>query len=438
MLRSLLRRTESVSAPDAVPAALPSSVQFAVIDVETTGLFLGRHDRVIEIAVVVVDDRGTRIDSYSSLVNPERDLGPTGIHGVRGRDVADAPQFRDIVGDVCSLLQGRLLVAHNARFDRKFLAAEFRRCGLVFPEAPWLCTMELAASLTGHRRLGACCDELGIEIATLHSAFDDAAAAADLLACCLVKTSSRELLDAALARTPIPSDGEWPTLEPSGLSWSRSSPRPSSGSYIGALLARLPAGDVAAEPAALAYLELLDRALEDRKVTPDEVEMLHEIAEEWGVGREAVVLLHDQYVRSLAAIAWQDGVLTDAERADLEDTASALGMSPDLLAAMLDAPFVDAPVAPVARLVGDFQGKSVCFTGQLTCTLNGTPITREQAHELTRERGVVIKESVTKQLDVLVVADPESLSGKARKARDYGTRIVVERAFWRDLGVPVD
>jgi hypothetical protein len=27
---------------------------------------------------------------------------------------------------------------------------------------------------------------------------------------------------------------------------------------------------------------------------------------------------------------------------------------------------------------------------------------------------------------------------KARKARDYGTRIVVERAFWRDLGVPVD
>jgi hypothetical protein len=30
------------------------------------------------------------------------------------------------------------------------------------------------------------------------------------------------------------------------------------------------------------------------------------------------------------------------------------------------------------------------------------------------------------------------MSSKARKAREYGTRIIAEPAFWRMLGVPVD
>jgi DNA polymerase-3 subunit epsilon len=49
-----------------------------------------------------------------------------------------------------------------------------------------------------------------------------------------------------------------------------------------------------------------------------------------------------------------------------------------------------------------------------------------------------VQDSVTKKLDLLVVADAESLSGKARKARDYGTRILVERSFWHDIGVAID
>jgi DNA polymerase-3 subunit epsilon len=44
---------------------------------------------------------------------------------------------------------------------------------------------------------------------------------------------------------------------------------------------------------------------------------------------------------------------------------------------------------------------------------------------------------VTKKLDILVVADPHTQSGKARKARQYGTRIVHEPVFWQMLGVTV-
>jgi DNA polymerase-3 subunit epsilon len=51
---------------------------------------------------------------------------------------------------------------------------------------------------------------------------------------------------------------------------------------------------------------------------------------------------------------------------------------------------------------------------------------------------MVVKESVTRKLDMLVVADPDTQSGKAKRARQYGIRIVHERVFWRSLGLEVE
>jgi DNA polymerase-3 subunit epsilon len=45
--------------------------------------------------------------------------------------------------------------------------------------------------------------------------------------------------------------------------------------------------------------------------------------------------------------------------------------------------------------------------------------------------GLRIAPRVTKSVDILVVADPDTLSGKAKKARDYGVRIIAERPFWQ-------
>jgi hypothetical protein len=41
-------------------------------------------------------------------------------------------------------------------------------------------------------------------------------------------------------------------------------------------------------------------------------------------------------------------------------------------------------------------------------------------------------------VDLLVLADPDSTSGKARKARKYGTRLIAETAFWEMIGVEVN
>ena len=61
---------------------LKSSPSIAVVDVETTGLFPSRHDRIIEIGIVVIRPDGDVSVEFESLVNPKRDIGPTSVHGL--------------------------------------------------------------------------------------------------------------------------------------------------------------------------------------------------------------------------------------------------------------------------------------------------------------------------------------------------------------------
>src|SRR5680860_652116 len=77
-----------------MPMSSPVSViptSFAVVDCETTGLHPNAHHRIIELAVVSLGEDWAPSDVWCSLLCPERDLGPTDIHGIRGRDVRDAP-----------------------------------------------------------------------------------------------------------------------------------------------------------------------------------------------------------------------------------------------------------------------------------------------------------------------------------------------------------
>ena len=83
-------------------------------------------------------------------------------------------------------------------------------------------------------------------------------------------------------------------------------------------------------------------------------------------------------------------------------------------------------------------GLSVCFTGDSRLNFRGEHLTRGVAKELATRASLVVKPSVTKGLDLLVVVDAHSLSGKALKARRYGTRVVAEKVFWDMLGVPMN
>ena len=116
---------------------------FAVLDFETTGSVPERTDRVVEVGVVLLDADGRREESWTTLVNPRRDIGATHIHGISAQHVLDAPEFPDISDQLLSLVSGRTLVAHNAAFDMRFLHQELLRAGYGITDRPdALCSMK--------------------------------------------------------------------------------------------------------------------------------------------------------------------------------------------------------------------------------------------------------------------------------------------------------
>ncbi|GIW48215.1 MAG: DNA polymerase III subunit epsilon [Deltaproteobacteria bacterium] len=110
-------------------------VDFAFLDVETTGLDPYSGDRICEIAVLKIRN-GKILDKFETLVNPGRDIPPhaVSINGITDNMVENAPFFREIAWDVFGFLRNTVIVAHNAPFDLGFLFAEFDSIKLSPPE----------------------------------------------------------------------------------------------------------------------------------------------------------------------------------------------------------------------------------------------------------------------------------------------------------------
>jgi DNA polymerase-3 subunit epsilon len=148
----------------------------AIVDLETTGAH-PVHDRVTEIAVIEVD-AGEVSGEWSTLVNPETTI-PAAIQaltGITNDMVAGAPRFGTLAEELLARLEGRVLVAHNARFDYGFLRHEFERAGLAY-RAKTLCTVRLSRRLyPEHPRhnLDSLIERHGLECRARHRALGDA------------------------------------------------------------------------------------------------------------------------------------------------------------------------------------------------------------------------------------------------------------------------
>jgi len=120
--------------------------RFVFLDIESTGGSVG-EDRITEIGLVTVDN-GEISREWSSLINPQRPIPPFIVNyiGISDEMVADAPRFADIAEELQSMLAGRILVAHNARFDYSFLRHEFGLAGDHY-HADVLCTVKLSRRL---------------------------------------------------------------------------------------------------------------------------------------------------------------------------------------------------------------------------------------------------------------------------------------------------
>jgi len=379
---------------------------------------------------------------FVTIVNPQRDVGPTRIHGLSARDVLNAPLFEEIAGDVECRLKRNVFVAHNARFDHDFLTAEFARMGKPLPPIPTLCTMRLAGHNVGSvasLSLDSLCNHFEIEREQAHCALADARATARLLSILIASLRSRRQDLHDFVQGGQPSSFAWPDLAPSGrvLTREHTAKRPEA-SYLARLVEALPTTAPAGADGHMEYFDLLNRVLEDRRVTEAEVGSLHEVATRWGLTKEHARSVHVDYLAAIVEAALEDGVVTEAERADLDEVARLLGFDSALLTEMLDLSMnrrAGQCDQGTRRGENQLRGQSLCFTGESRLMFGGVPLSRAMAESLAAETGMVVKSSVTKGLDLLVTADADSLSGKAEKARKYGTRVIAETVFWRLVGL---
>lgn len=148
----------------------------AFVDLETTGA-TATSDRITEIGIVEVDADGT-VREWQQLVNPGTRIPPfiEQLTGISNDMVAAAPAFEMVAEETLRRLEGRLFIAHNARFDYGFLKNEFKRLGIGF-RAPVLCTVKLSRTLYPqyHRHnLDSLIERHGLQAEARHRALADA------------------------------------------------------------------------------------------------------------------------------------------------------------------------------------------------------------------------------------------------------------------------
>ena len=114
--------------------------EFIILDLETTGVE-SKHDEIIEVAGVRIDETGKVLDTLDLLVHTDKELIPVvrAITGIKPEDLVGKPSFNEIKDQVLKFIGDAPIVGHNISFDIDFLNAA--GCKL---KNPALDTLELA------------------------------------------------------------------------------------------------------------------------------------------------------------------------------------------------------------------------------------------------------------------------------------------------------
>jgi len=167
-------------------------LEIVALDTETTGRD-AVADRVVEVGAIVWQ-KGEIKARHNWLIHPGCPIPAevTAVHGISDEDVKDCPRFTEIVPELLEVLRGRVPLAYNAEFDRKFLTEEFSRSGVDTGKPPaalrrgveWIDPLVWVREIQKYEKskaLGEVCQRLGITLTNAHRATDDAQAAMQVL-----------------------------------------------------------------------------------------------------------------------------------------------------------------------------------------------------------------------------------------------------------------
>jgi len=124
---------------------------FCIVDIETNGSKLQKH-QIIEIAAIKVQN-GQIIDQFESLVYC-KEINPhiTDITGIKVEDTENAPKLKKVLYDFKEFLSDSVFVAHDVKFDYKFISGSLEQVGLLGLMNRPLCSIDLAErTITSYR-----------------------------------------------------------------------------------------------------------------------------------------------------------------------------------------------------------------------------------------------------------------------------------------------
>lgn len=373
----------SLSNDQVVPIA-QSSDRYCVFDVETPNR---SNDRISSIGVTVIQS-GEIVDSKSYLVNPEVPFAAynTQLTGIDSQLVKDAPTFPQVWEDIHPLFDGAILVAHSARFDLSVLRKTLAAYHIPAFQVKYLCTLELSQNVFPNLekyRLNNVCDYLGIPL-DHHQASSDSLACANILQHIIsIGTQVNNYIQSydlgEVAETDMPQS-------------SRNS--------------HCNANTIALNE----LIEMLSNISAEDQLTLVEVSELAS----W-MDKHAELKDQEPFDQVFAALnsAMLDGFLSPHEKKEL---------------LALFQTIVD-PVPQFADSIDalSVSGKFVCLTG------NFEKYSRNELEQKLKSLGAIIKTSVVKDLDYLIVGGQGSDSWRIS---NYGTKI--QRAIkLKEEGFPV-
>jgi DNA polymerase III subunit epsilon len=160
------------------------SLEYVIVDVETTGGSFGRGHRITEIAAQRLRGDGTVVDECRSLINPERPIPSfiSTLTNITWDMVAQAPRFAEVTAELSRVLSGAVFVAHNAAFDWRFVSAEMEHAGVPLTGRS-LCTVRLAKKVVPEvtsRSLDSLTYFFNITVMQRHRAYGDVVATAEV------------------------------------------------------------------------------------------------------------------------------------------------------------------------------------------------------------------------------------------------------------------
>jgi DNA polymerase-3 subunit epsilon len=294
---------------------------FSIIDLETTGLDHSKH-RVIEIAIRRIDQNGKYIDEISTLINPKvKDVGPTFLHHIKLEDLKDAPTFEEFAPIVLEKLSDSIAVAHHAAFEDKFLGAEFGRIGFGIPNVPCLDTLWLARQVIDlpNYKLNTVLKAYGIEEEDAHTALGDVRMLSKLLPILLTKSNAIKFLV-----EPFKSSQK---IESNKIKTRVSNLKKGEDGWLSSVMRKLPESGLSLTNEVVeSYTEMLNKFLNDGKITGEEAKSLSKFAGSSGLGAQQLKSLHTEYFNNLEEIALSDGILTETEKKKLSQIKAQLGI----------------------------------------------------------------------------------------------------------------